>query len=130
MKKLHVLVLAALVMGSATVASAQDAQPQGRGPGGAGRGGNMLMSGITLSAEQQVKMDSLGAKYSTLRQAIMADQTIEGPAKRTKMMELMGKQREEIKCILTAEQNVVYEKNIAEMEARMQQGGGQRPPAL
>ena len=128
MKKLQVLVLAGLMMGSASVAMAQDAQPQPQGQGGGNRGMNMMMQGITLSAEQQVKMDSIAAKYSRERQAIVADQTIEGPAKRGKVMELMGKQREEIKAILTPEQVTVYEKNIADMQSRMQQGGGQRPP--
>jgi Spy/CpxP family protein refolding chaperone len=129
MKKLQVLVLAGLMMGSASVAMAQNPQPQGQGQGGGpNRGMAMMMQGITLTAEQQVKMDSIAAKYQTERQAIVADQTIEGPAKRGKVMELMGKQREEIKAILTAEQKTVYEKNMADMQSRMQQGGGQRPP--
>jgi Spy/CpxP family protein refolding chaperone len=130
MKKLHVLLLAGLVMGSASVASAQDAQPQPQGQGGANRrvGPNMTMQGITLSADQQVKMDSIASKYSGLRRAITSDQTIEGPAKREKVRELLGTMQDEIKCILTAEQKTVYEKNLAEMESRMQQGGGQRPP--
>ena len=138
MKKLQVLVLAALVMGSASVAAAQEPQPQGQGQGqgqramAGNRGQGMLMQGITLSAEQQVKMDSIGAKYSRERQAIVADTAL-GAARREKVRELMGKQQEEIKAILTAEQVTVFEKNVAEMQARMQQmqggGGGQRPPA-
>ncbi|HET9453186.1 MAG TPA: hypothetical protein VFO66_02785 [Gemmatimonadaceae bacterium] len=136
MKKLQVLVVAALVVGSASIATAQDPQPQpqgqGQGPGGRAMGGNrgmgMMMQGITLSAEQQVKMDSIAAKTQRERQAVIADQSIEGPAKRGKIMELMTKQQEEIKAILTPEQKTVYEKNIADMQARMQQGGGQRPP--
>jgi Spy/CpxP family protein refolding chaperone len=129
MKKLQVLVLAGLMMGSASVAVAQDAQPQPQGQGGGNRRVSPTMQGITLNAEQQVKMDSIATKYSALRQAIVADQTIEGPAKRTKVRELLGTMQEEIKCILTTEQKTVYEKNIADMESRMQQGGGQRPPA-
>ncbi len=129
MKKLQVLVLAGLMMGSASVASAQDAQPQAQGQGQGGtRRVSPTMQGITLNAEQQVKMDSIAAKYSGLRQAIVADQTIEGPAKRTKVRELLGPMQEEIKCILPAEQKTVYEKNIADRVARMQQGGGPRPP--
>jgi Spy/CpxP family protein refolding chaperone len=136
MKKLQVLVVAALVVGSASLATAQDPQPQGQGqgPGGRGMGGNrgmaMTMQGITLTAEQQVKMDSIAAKTQRERQAVIADQSIEGPAKRTKIMELMTRQQEEIKAILTPEQKTVFEKNIADMQARMQQqGGGQRPPS-
>ena len=129
MNKLRVLVLAGLVMGSASVAAAQDAQPQPHPQGeGRARRPSPTMQGITLSADQQVKFDSIAAKYSTLRQAITSDQSIEGPAKRAKVMELMGTMQDEIKCILTSEQKTVYEKNIADMQTRMQQGGGQRPP--
>lgn len=135
MKKLQVLVVAALLVGSASIATAQDPQPQpqGQGQGQAqGRAGNrgmaMLLQGITLTPEQQVQMDSINARTQAQRQAYMADQTLEGPARREKMMEMMNKQREEIKAVLTAEQKTVFEKNVADMQARMQQGGGQRPP--
>ncbi len=128
MKKLQVLVLAALVTGSATVAQAQEAQPQAQGgPARVNRGMAMLMSGITLSAEQQVRMDSITSKYETQRQAIVADQSL-GEGRRAKVRELMGKQQDEIKAILTPEQKTVFEKNVADMQARMQGGGGQRPP--
>ena len=133
MKKLQVLVVATLLVGSASIATAQDPQPQGQGQGQGGptrvRGMGMLMQGITLTAEQQVKMDTIAARTQVQRQAVISDQSIEGPAKRAKIMELMNKQQEEIKAILTPEQKTVYEKNIADMQARMQQqGGGQRPP--
>lgn len=134
MKKLQVLVLAAAIVGSASVATAQDPQPQGQGQGramgggmGANRGMGMLMQGITLSAEQQVRMDSIAAKYQRERQAIVADTAL-GAARREKMREMMGKQQIEIRGILTAEQVTVFDKNLTEMQARMQQGGGQRPP--
>lgn len=133
MKKLQVLVVASLLVGSASIATAQDPQPQPQGQGQAqGRAGNrgmaMLLQGITLTAEQQVKMDSINARTQAQRQAYMADQSLDGPARREKMMEMMNKQREEIKAVLTAEQKTVFEKNVAEMQARMQQQGGQRPP--
>ena len=133
MRKLQVLVLAALVMGSASVAAAQEPQPQGQGRGMGGTramGMGMLMQGITLSAEQQVKMDSIAAKYQTQRQAIVADTAL-GAGRREKMREMMGRQQVEIRGILTAEQVAVFDRNLTEMQERMQrrQGGGQRPPA-
>lgn len=131
MKKLQMFAVAALLAGSASIAAAQDPQPQPQGQGrgmGVNRGMAMMMQGITLSAEQQVKVDSITARTQAQRQAMMADQSLEGPARRTKMMEIMTKQQEEIKAILTPEQKTVFEKNLAEMQARMQQGGGQRPP--
>lgn len=133
MKKLQVLVVASLLVGSAEIATAQDPQPQPQGQGQAqARAGNrgmaMLLQGITLTAEQQVKMDSINARTQAQRQAYLADQSLDGPARREKMMEMMNKQREEIKSVLTAEQKTVFEKNVADMQARMQQQGGQRPP--
>jgi Spy/CpxP family protein refolding chaperone len=131
MKKLQALVVAALLMGSASIASAQEPQPQPQGAGrGMGRGGmQALMQGITLTAEQQAKVDSIGRKYMAQRQEMMQDQSMDQDARRAKMREMMTKQQDEIKAVLTAEQRTVYEKNVADMQARMQQqGGGQRPP--
>lgn len=130
MKKLQVLVVAALLVGSASIATAQDPQPQpqGQGRGMAGNRGMAMMEGITLTAEQVAKMDSIMAKAQRERQAMMADQSMDQDARRAKAREMMMKQQEEIKAILTAEQKTVFEKNVAEMRARMQQQGGQRPP--
>jgi hypothetical protein len=43
------------------------------------------------------------------------------------MREASGKQADELKALLTDEQKKVFEKNQADLQARMQ-GGGQRPP--
>jgi len=130
MRKLQTLVLAVAMMGSASVAAAQEPQPQGQGRGmGGNRGMAMMMQGITLSAEQQAQVDSVAAKYQAKRQALMSDQGTDQDARRARGRELMMKQQEEIKTILTPEQKTVFEKNMADMQSRMQQGGGQRPPA-
>jgi Spy/CpxP family protein refolding chaperone len=112
MRKLQAVLVAALLMGISTTAIAQDPQPQGQRQGG-GRGNQMaaLMQGITLTAA---------------RRELMNEQDQE--ARRTKGREMMGKQQEEVKAVLTDEQKKVFEKNVADMQARMQQGGGGRPP--
>jgi hypothetical protein len=124
MKKLQIALVAVMLTGSASLAVAQDAQPQGQ------RGGpNMmasLMQGITLSADQQAKADSIVKKYADQRAAIRADQTLDQDGRRAKSRELMGKQQEELKALLTDDQKKVFEKNVADMQARMQGGG--RPP--
>ena len=125
MKKLQLVLVAAMLMGGTAVASAQDAQPQGQRQGGP----NMmaaLMQGITLTAEQQAKADSVVKKYADQRAAIRADQTLDQDGRRAKSRELMGKQQEELKALLTDDQKKVFEKNVADMQARMQGGG--RPP--
>jgi protein CpxP len=128
MRKLQAVLVAAMLMGISTTAIAQDPQPQGGQRQGGGRGNQMamLMQGITLTADQQTKIDSIGAKYTAARRELMNEQDQE--ARRAKGREMMGKQQEEVKALLTDEQKKVFEKNVADMQARMQQGGGGRPP--
>jgi periplasmic protein CpxP/Spy len=126
MKKLQLVLVAAMLVGGSAVATAQDPQPQGQRQGG-GRGIAMLLQGITLTADQQAKVDSINAKYGDQRRAIMQDESVDQDARRAKGRELMGKQRDEIKALLTDEQKKVFDKNVEEMQARMPQGGG-RPP--
>lgn len=128
MKKLQfALVVTMLVVGSG-VATAQDAQPQGQRQGGRGNMIPMLLQGITLTVEQQAKVDTLVRKFGEQRQAMMQElQGAEPDARRAKMREASAKQQEEVKALLTDEQKKVFEKNIADMQARMQGGGG-RPP--
>jgi periplasmic protein CpxP/Spy len=128
MKK-QALLVAAMLMGISTAAIAQDPQPQGAQRAGGGRGNQMamLMQGITLTAEQQVKVDSISARYDAARRELRQDQSMDQDARRAKGREMMTKQNDEVKAVLTDEQKKVFEKNIGDMQARMQQGGG-RPP--
>ena len=129
MRKLQLVLAAAMLMGTTTVVAAQEAQPQGgQRPGGRGNMMAALMQGITLTAEQQTKVDSLTKKYQDARQTLMQDQSLDQDARRAKNREAMTKQSDEVKALLTDEQKKVFEKNQADMQARMQQGGGQRPP--
>ena len=129
MKKWHIALAVALLAAGTSVASAQDQPPR---MGGQARGNmmGMLLQGITLSAEQQVKVDSINAKYMEKRRAMRDDQTMDRETMRAKGRELMEQQTGEVKAVLTAEQKVVFEKNVKEMEERRSQmpPGGQRPP--
>ena len=125
MKMFKVVLATLMLAGTSTVAQAQ--APQGQGQRGGGR--NMMaamLTGITLTAEQQVQVDSIAKKYADARQAMMADESVDRDARRAKGRELMTKQQDEIKAILTAEQKTVFEKNMADMQTRRQSGG--RPP--
>lgn len=125
MKRLQMLAVAALLAASATSASAQNQQGQRRGGGDPS---SMLLQGITLTAAQQAKIDSLGRQMMAEMAAMRADTTVEVEARRAKGREMRTRQVEAIKAILNEEQRKVLEKNVADMQARMQQGGGQRPP--
>lgn len=126
MKKLQFALVAAMLGGGWTVAGAQEPVPQGQRQGRPDMMA-MAMQGVTLSAEQQTKVDSIHKKYADQRQALMADQSLDRDARRAKGTEMRTKQQDEVKAILTDEQTKVFEKNVSDMQARMQQGGG-RPP--
>ena len=119
MRKLQLVLVAAMLAGTASVSSAQDAQQQAA-----------LLQGITLTAEQQTKVDAIVKKFSDERQTLRQDQSLDQDARRAKGRELMMKQSDEIKGVLTDDQKKVFEKNLTDLQARMQQGGGQRPPQL
>ena len=128
MRKLELVLATVMLVGSATVATAQDPQPQGGQRMGGGRNmGAMLMQGITLSAEQQAKVDSINAATGRQRQELMRDQSVDQETRRTQSRDLMTKQRDAIRALLTEEQKKTFDKNVEEMRSRAPQGGG-RPP--
>ena len=110
------MMAAAMFFGVTTVAHAQDPQQQSRG----GRNMSaMLLKDITLSPAQQAKSDSIQTKYREQMQALRAgggDQQ----EMRAKGRELQEKQRDEIKAILTDDQKKVFDKNVEDMRAQMQ----------
>lgn len=125
----------AALVSVASVASAQGPQggpPQGGQQGGRGAGGSrMLFNGIDLTDAQKDQVQKIMEKYRAERQALMpAGGQQAGPpdeATRAKMMELSTKSQAEYRAILTAEQQKVFDKNIADMKERMEhrqkQGG-------
>jgi Spy/CpxP family protein refolding chaperone len=58
---------------------------------------------------------------------MMNDQSADRDAMRTKMRDMMTKQQDDIKALLTDEQKKIFEKNVTDMAARRSAGGG-RPP--
>ena len=130
MKKSQIAFVAVLLAGAASVAMAREPQPQGQPQRGGGGGRMMaaLTQGITLTVEQQTKFDEIAKKYADARHALMQDQSVDQAARRAEMREGMAKQSDEIEALLTDDQKKVFEKNQADTQARMQQGGGQRPP--
>jgi Spy/CpxP family protein refolding chaperone len=120
---------------AASVASAQGAPagttpPQGSAQGGQGRPGRgmaMLMEGITLSDAQQAKLDEIAARYRAERQKLMPNGMQGGPpddATRAKMGEMMDKQSAEVRAILTADQQKLFDANVEKRKQAMQ-----RPPS-
>lgn len=128
MKVIRFLAAAVLVL-TATTAMAQGGPPQGGGQGG-GRGNQMmarLMEGITLTADQQTKVDSINAaaraEQMKLREEMQAAGGQPSPELMEKMRGIGTKRNDAIKAVLTAEQKATFEKNLANMPQP-----GQRPP--
>ena len=108
-------------------AGAQQGPPQGGAQGRSGRGMSMLFEGITLTEAQQTKVDSITTKYRAERQKLMPNGMQGGPpddATRARMGEMMTKQAAEIRAILSADQQKVFDANVEKRKQRMQQRQG------
>jgi len=123
MKVIRIATLvAALCVGMTTIAAAQGT-PQGQGEGRRGGMGGMLLQGITLTDAQKDQVKTIREKYLPqqveLRKATQATGGPPDEATRAKMMDLQSKQAAEIRAILTADQQTVFDKNLAEMKEHM-----------
>lgn len=127
MKVIRIVTLAAgLCVGVTSIAAAQSTDPQSQGQGEGRRGngmGGMLLKDITLTDAQKAQVKTIREKYLPQQMELRkAAQAVGGPpdeATRTKMMDLQTKQAAEIRAILTADQQVQFDKNLAEMKAQM-----------
>ena len=119
MKALRIAaVVAALLIGGAAIASAQGAMQQG---GQARR--NMQLDGIELTDAQKSKLEGIQKKYQPEMMALRAE--FQNGGDRAELMKKSVALRErssaEIRAILTADQQVVFDKHTAEMKAKMEQ---------
>ena len=122
MKVIRIATLAAaLCVGMTTVAAAQGTAPQ-QGQGRGGRMGGWLLKDITLTDAQKKQVDEIREKYvpqqMELRKAAQATGTVDD-ATRAKMADLQQKQAADIRAILTADQQAVFDKNLAAAKERM-----------
>ena len=129
MKVIRIATLAAaLCVGITSVAAAQGTEPpqQGQAQGEMRRGGGMggmLLKDINLTDAQKAQVKTIREKYAPqqleLRKSVQATGAPPDEATRTKMMDIQTKQTNEIRAILTADQQVAFDKNLAELKARM-----------
>jgi Spy/CpxP family protein refolding chaperone len=125
----------ALLAGSSAIAGAQaagaPAAPQqggGQGGPGGGRGGiGRILTGITLTEAQQAKFTEIQAKYAPQLTAAREGAGGDRAAMMKAMTSINDKMYPELRAVLTPEQQTVFDKNLEERKARMQQmqqGGG------
>jgi Spy/CpxP family protein refolding chaperone len=112
-------------------ASAADAGRGGRGPGRGGPGGprgfrgdQALLRNITLSADQQQRIDTIRARYRTQMEQMRQQSGGDRDAMRGQMRTMMEKQQAEIRDVLTPDQQRQFDQNVADMRSRMERGGG------
>jgi Spy/CpxP family protein refolding chaperone len=130
MKAVRIAALgAALLMGGATIASAQAGAAQQQGERRGGR--NMQMNGIELTDAQKVQYEAIQKKYQPEMTSIRNDMMNGGDRAELmkKGMTLRENSAKEIRAILTPEQQVVFDKNMAEQKARMEERQKQGPPS-
>ena len=115
----------ALCAGITSVAAAQG-QPEPPSQGemrGSGGMGGMLLKNITLTNAQKDQIKTIREKYMPqqmeLRKATQATGAPPDEATRGKMMDLQAQQVADIRAVLAADQQAVFDKNLAEMKARM-----------
>jgi len=121
---------AALLVGSATLAQAQAGGAQQQGERRGGR--NMELNGIELTDAQKVQLETIQKKYQPEMMSIRNDM-MNGGDRATlmkKAAELREKSAKDIRAILTPDQQVVFDKNLAEQKARMEQRQQQAPPSI
>jgi Spy/CpxP family protein refolding chaperone len=116
------LVLAVFTTGPAL---AQGGQGQGRGMMEAPKSGEGVLKGITLTADQQKKVDSIWKATEPMRMAQMEKMRAmreSGTRPDSATMAAMRAQRQvhvkEYRSLLTADQQKVFDKNLAEMRER------------
>jgi Spy/CpxP family protein refolding chaperone len=127
MKAIRIATLAAaLCVGMTSVAAAQGTEPPKQGQGEMRRGGGMggmLLKDINLTDAQKAQVKTIREKYLPQQMELRKSaQAVGGPpdqATRDKMMALQNQQTAEIRAILTADQQVTFDKNLADMKARM-----------
>jgi Spy/CpxP family protein refolding chaperone len=121
MKVIRIAVLAAaLCAGASSIAAAQAQSEQGQSE--MRRGGGWLLKDITLTDAQKAQIKTIRDKYVPQMMEIRKSaQAVGGPdeATRAKMMDLQTKQTAEMRAVLTTDQQVTFDKNVAEMKARM-----------
>lgn len=119
--RLAVLTGALVLLGS-SVALAQGGPGQG---GFAARRMQRLLQGITLTPEQQTKVDSITARYAAQMPAFTPGAPPDS-ATRAKMRDLNQKQDGEVRALLTTDQQKLWDANVEAMRNRMQRPPGNR----
>jgi Spy/CpxP family protein refolding chaperone len=108
----------ALCAGGTSVSAAQ--APDQQGEGRSREMGGTILEGIALTEAQKAQQKVIREKYAPqMMQLRKTAETTGTPIDKAKMAEIRAAQIAELRAILTAEQQVIFDKNAAEMKARI-----------
>jgi len=102
---------------AAPAQTGQEGMGQGRGMGGGQRRLQELLQGITLTADQQKKVDSISAA-ARAKMPAMTPGTPPDSGTRAMMRGIMQQSNSDIRAVLTPDQQTIWDKNLAAMRAR------------
>jgi len=127
--------LAALALAAAAApAMAQGGMGNMGGMGGppnpammAQRMSDRMLQGITLSAAQTDSVKAINARFSEAMTTAMQSANGDRAAMREKMAPMRDQHRAQLRAILTADQQAVFDKNMAEMEKMRANRGAPTP---
>ncbi len=82
--------------------------------------GGLILQGITLTEAQKAQQKAIREKYAPQMMKLRKDaETTGAPMDQARLSEIRTAQTAELRAILTAEQQVIFDRNTAEMKARM-----------
>lgn len=124
------LALASVVLAALAASPAIAQGPPGGGMGGMGQGGpnrrmQMLFNGITLTAPQQAKVDSIEGAYQPRMRELFQSGNMRDSSTRAQMATLREHENRDLRAVLTPDQQTVFDKNVASMPMM---GGPRRGP--
>ena len=123
--------LAGLLTLLAAPAFAQGGGGTGGGRMGPPKSGQGLLQGITLTADQQTRIDSIWKSNEPMREQMrsqMKPGETPDSAMRAHMMAMRDQQTKAYRSILTPDQAKTFDKNVGEMRERMRSMGGPGGP--
>ena len=115
--RLH-LTLPSVTLLALILAPAQAQNPPSRGPG---RRMQMLFQGITLTAAQQQKVDSIQARYRDQMPSFTPGSPPDS-ATREKIRALFRHELDDMRALLAADQQAQFDRNVASMRERRRGG--------
>lgn len=127
MKAIRIAMMAVALSAVATSVSSAQQQPEQASQSDRRAMGGTILRGITLTEAQKAQQKVIREKYAPQMMAIRkTSQTTGTPMDQAKLKEIRAAQTAELRAILTAEQQVIFDRNLAEMRARQNGRAGQK----